>query len=104
MPSDDLMARILGDAEAVQAATAVTAAQPPSVRPAGILAAFLAALGGWPAVAGLASAAMAGVWIGAASPDLVNGLVGLNDTSSEELTAYDLGDLGFGEYLLAEGL
>lgn len=87
----------------MQAAAAVPSAPRERERRAGLLAALLAALGGWPAVAGLASAAVAGVWIGAASPDLVNGVVGLGDGVTEE-TAYDLGDLGIGTLAMAEGL
>ncbi|WP_343079706.1 dihydroorotate dehydrogenase [Ostreiculturibacter nitratireducens] len=65
-PSPALMARILADAEAVQAAdTAQRAAtiRRNSRRP-GLFASAITALGGWGAVGGLAAATLAGVWIG----------------------------------------
>jgi len=61
---DDLSARILADATAVLSARTGRAPAPPR----GWLAALGAALGGWPSLAGLATAAVAGVWIGAAQP------------------------------------
>lgn len=60
-----LAARILADARAHQPSPARGAGW----RPWGIV----GALGGWPAMAGLAAASMAGVWIGVAQPDLVLG-------------------------------
>ncbi|WP_101069084.1 hypothetical protein [Roseovarius salinarum] len=62
-PPDALMARVMADALAEQAAAPDVAA------PArGRWAELLRALGGWPAVAGLACATLAGVWIGAFPP------------------------------------
>jgi hypothetical protein len=50
----------------------------------GVFAQILGALGGWPAVAGLAAATVAGVWIGAVSPEtMTNSMSGLLGTSSE---------------------
>ncbi len=75
-PSDDLMARVLADADAVQPR--------PGVVPAsgmGIWARILDTLGGWPAVSGLAAATVAGIWVGVAPP-----------TSVEDLTANLIGD------------
>lgn len=73
VPSEDLMARILGDAEAAMPGMrpAMTA---PGVarRPAGGLRGLFAALGGWGGVGGLVSATVAGVWIGFA--DLGTGI------------------------------
>ena len=48
------------------------------------------AIGGWPAAVGLAAAAVAGVWIGAAQPQPVEAVIGLQ--------GYDMADLmpGFG--------
>ncbi|MCZ7676116.1 MAG: hypothetical protein M5U35_09930 [Roseovarius sp.] len=65
-PDAALLARILADAEHEQAVRAAPAARRPR---SGWLAAPVRALGGWPAMAGLATAALAGVWIGAAPPE-----------------------------------
>ena len=59
-PSPALMARIAADAHAV-----ARDLRPPRLSVAEIL---RAALGGWPGLAGLATAGLAGLWIGAASP------------------------------------
>lgn len=63
-PGDDVMARVLADADAVQAeilAPPKPARLPVSVR-------FMALIGGWPSMAGLATAGLAGVWIGVSQP------------------------------------
>jgi hypothetical protein len=75
-PSDDLMARVLEDADAVQPKLAVMSA--PQV---GLWARLMDAIGGWPAVSGLAAATVAGVWVGVAPP-----------ASVEDLTASFIGD------------
>jgi hypothetical protein len=69
-PSDALMARILADADDVQAAMRPKQAAAPS----GLWTQMLDALGGWPAVSGLAAATVAGVWIGVAPPSSVQDL------------------------------
>ncbi len=70
--SPDLLSRVLADAYAEQDAQA-EAVPTSSVAPRtadtsrslrGVFAGLFDAIGGWPAVAGLATAAMAGVWIG----------------------------------------
>ena len=58
-PSDDLMARVAADA----AREAPRPAQPARVRPG-----IFETLGGWPALGGLVTATVAGVWIGVANP------------------------------------
>ncbi len=63
MPSDDLMARILADADAVQ-----VAAPAPTQS---IWADFFDIIGGWPSVGGLAMAGVTGVWFGIAPPATV---------------------------------
>ena len=63
-PSDDLMARVMGDAMDAMPKARTVAVEP---RRGG----FFAMIGGWPSFAGLATAAVAGVWIGFASPDAV---------------------------------
>lgn len=68
-PHEDLMARVLGDAAAVQSGFAAA----PQVAQAGLWARLMEAIGGWPAVSGLAAATVAGVWIGVAPPSSVEG-------------------------------
>ena len=65
-PSAALMARVLADAAAEQPR------KPVPVRPRFRLAALIAALGGSGGIAGLASATVAGLWIGLAPPAAVD--------------------------------
>ncbi len=69
-PSLDFMARVLSDAEAMQPAPMGVVQVPSNKR--GLLGEFLSglsdALGGWPAFAGLATAAVTGLWIGISPP------------------------------------
>jgi len=67
-PSDALMARVLADAAAVQAASA----QPEPVPVQSLWDRAMDAIGGWPALSGLAAATVAGVWIGVAPPATVS--------------------------------
>jgi hypothetical protein len=72
LPSEALMARVLADAAALQPRAApMQRAAPPR---GGVWAVLLAALGGRGALAGLATATLAGVWIGFAQPAPVAGL------------------------------
>jgi hypothetical protein len=75
-PSADLMGRIAVDAE--------------RHLPGSAWRRLWAAVGGWPAAAGFAAAALAGVWIGAARPEPVEAVIGIQ--------GYDTADLmpGFG--------
>jgi len=87
MGEPDLMARVLADAEAVQPrgpARRARMSKPPFWQQ------LVAVLGGWPAVAGLASATVAGVWIGASNPTLLD--AGLNPFSTNADAQY-LSDL-----------
>lgn len=88
-PNADLRARVLSDAQQVQAGFGAVAA--PSR--AGLWLRLMDALGGWPAVSGLAAATVAGVWIGIAPPssieDLTAGLLG--DEVSVSLMSTSLG-------------
>jgi len=59
--SEGLMARVLDDALAVQAEGERQQTRRSQDRP---FTGILSALGGWPAMAGLATAAVAGLWIG----------------------------------------
>ncbi|HHL21152.1 MAG TPA: dihydroorotate dehydrogenase [Aliiroseovarius sp.] len=92
LPSPDLLARVLAGAEALQPGPPEPAA--PAAAPggrgasAGLFAGLLAAVGGWAAVAGLATATLAGVWIGYAHPDLAAGWAVAPSTE----VVYDLSD------------
>lgn len=104
-PSPDFMARILSDAEAMQPATlgvlTETAAKRGIFRD--MLSALGEAIGGWPAFAGLATAAVTGVWIGISPPQLLIepfGTVLGTDTSALS-EALEYGD-GF-DFTLFEG-
>lgn len=67
---DGLAARILGDAEQVQAGFAGRAEV--AARPGpGLWRQMMDMLGGWPSVGGLAAACAAGVWIGLAPPSFL---------------------------------
>ena len=84
-PGADLLARIAADAEAEMPVTAAVAA--PRL---GLLARAAAAVGGWPAAAGLAAAAVTGLVIGLGSAGT------LSDLSAGYLVAdagYQLEDL-----------
>ncbi|KAJ55325.1 hypothetical protein ACMU_11560 [Actibacterium mucosum KCTC 23349] len=60
----------------------------------------LAALGGWPTVTGLATATVAGVWLGYTEPGSLNAVTGAIWPSAD--SAYGLGDLVPSyDYLLA---
>ncbi|MEJ8561167.1 hypothetical protein QTO30_07975 [Yoonia sp. GPGPB17] len=75
VPGDDLMTRVLADADAAQP---VSSAQALKV---GLWARLLDGIGGWPAVGGLAAATVAGIWVGVAPP-----------SSVEDMTADLIGD------------
>ena len=88
-PSSDLMQRIIADADAVTDAEKIRPEPAHQPQRRGLLAGLLAAIGGWPAMAGLATATVAGVWIGYASPDTLDGIAsGLLPSR----TAYEVGD------------
>lgn len=93
-PSDALLARVMADADAVlaerSAASATALGSVPTTASGGWLNRLLGGIGGWPAVAGLATATVAGVWIGYAQPASFSGVAG-GLLAGE--TAYDLGDL-----------
>ena len=69
--SDDLMARVLADAQQVQHdLTSAKAPTPHSSRGFGLF----DLLGGWPALGGVAMAGITGLWIGIAPPASVEAL------------------------------
>ncbi len=78
MPSGDLMARVLADAGAQQMANV-----PALAAQAGLFTSLWAAIGGWPTVAGMATATLVGVWIGISPP-----------AQLEQFSAAVLGDTG----------
>lgn len=94
-PGPDLMARVLADAETVQAERTVVqpAANPPRES---WLAGLLGALGGWSAVSGITAAGVMGLAVGLYSPSAVAGLLdadGLSlGTGIYDVTP-DVGDL-----------
>lgn len=69
LPKPDFMERVLQDALEAQAVHVQAAVTPPArtswVRQ------LLSEIGGWPAVAGLATAGVAGLWIGINPPNLM---------------------------------
>lgn len=81
-PSDDLIARVLADAASVQPAPAAHVIGQP-----GLWARIMDAIGGWPALGGLAAATVAGIWVGVAPPASVSDLTArlMGDTVSVDL-------------------
>lgn len=71
-PSEALMARILGDADAAMErdVAPVRARAVPGWR------VWLRALGGWPSVGGLAMATLAGIWVGLSADTLLPASLG----------------------------
>lgn len=69
-PSADLVARVIAAADQVQAnrETEADARRTPPVATRGRLSSVFRVLGGWPAVAGLTAATLAGIWIGVNPP------------------------------------
>lgn len=102
-PSAALMARIMADAETTLAVRTALA-----IRPVGRVRAkvshwanFVRGLGGWPALAGMATAAVAGIGIGFATPDSLSTLSGgLLLPASSVAMSYELEDLlpGYGSF------
>ncbi|CUJ91314.1 hypothetical protein PH7735_01352 [Shimia thalassica] len=97
-PSSELLARVMADAEHLQPAPHELNTGPEQVK-LGLFAQMVQVLGGWRPMAGLATAAVTGLWIGfSASSSLApQGLTGLvSDDSTYYLTYFDD---GFGESL-----
>jgi len=70
-PSDDLIARVLADADAVQAGFAEPVAAPPAPT-RGWFAEVIASLGGWAGASGVALAGVTGIMLGFYAPDIVD--------------------------------
>ena len=98
VPSDDLMARIMIDAQVEIAVAPV--ARPAEIRQ-GWLASIIASIGGWPAAAGLATAAVTGLMIGLVPP---TSLLELADDYLVASSMYEFDDFmpSYGD-LLGEG-
>lgn len=97
-PSEAFMARLVADADAELYVPVPPVAERQARRP-GIVRMIMLLLGGWPAMAGMATAAAAGVMIGFSSPDLVQGYIGTAATES----GYTLIDFTPSVDLLASG-
>lgn len=87
-----LMQRILADAAAVAAAPHGVA-EVMTARP-GLFRSAWAALGGWPAVAGMVTATLAGVWLGFARPAVMTDMLsfGTQYTLSDFMASVDLAE------------
>lgn len=80
---EGLMARVLADA------AAETAARAPAPKPARAASGLVAWFGGWPGLAGLSTAAAAGVFIGFAAPQGVNTLAATVDPATSTFFALE---------------
>lgn len=81
--SDTLIARILFDADHAQPAAPVAPVAPPSVWHR-----LRDAIGGWPALGGLAAASVTGLWIGISPPDALVGVSGQLAGDAVSMTLY----------------
>lgn len=94
--SPDLLARVMADAERVQAEQQIAQAapQPAAEEAGGLWAAIWQTLGGWPSVSGVAMAGLAGLWIGVTSGTaLMQDTLGLDlygETAQTYLSALDV--------------
>lgn len=98
VPTPAFLAQVLRDAETVQTDFLQPAPALPPVR-RGLLSQVVAAMGGWPAMAGLAAASVCGLWLGISPPE------GLSDSASLYLgTSTEMFDpmSGF-DFSMAEG-
>lgn len=94
-PSDDLMARVLADAAALQPKAAApaprrVAAPAPSRARTGFFAGLAALFGGGGVLAGMGTAAVAGLFLGFAQPAPVSALTAAWGGSAADSSAYDL--------------
>lgn len=67
-PSDRLLSAIMDDAARLQPQPALLPVQPTGAPQRSFLHEVMATLGGWPAMAGMTTAAIAGVWLGVVAP------------------------------------
>ncbi|MCK0142472.1 hypothetical protein [Aliiroseovarius sp. F20344] len=98
-PSADVFNAIIADAEAQLSAVETLPVVGQGSQEGGWLQSIFSAIGGWPAAASLASATVAGVWIGFTQPvqleTLSGGLVLSGDYTAAD-TSYALEDLAPG--------
>ncbi|MGR3290046.1 MAG: hypothetical protein ACU0C9_02455 [Paracoccaceae bacterium] len=71
-PSAGLMSRIIADAGRLVDDREVRVFEASATKNSGVFSGILSALGGWPSLAGLTTATVAGIWIGYASPDTLS--------------------------------
>lgn len=86
VPDAPLLARVLAGAERESAARHTPERQAPLPRPRR----WLATLGGWRGFAGLATAAVTGLWLGIAMPDAVRSVAAQALPATAENTTIDL--------------
>lgn len=68
LPTADLLGRIMADAQAQMLSAQTVQTDVTPVARQSLLANLLTAIGGWPTLAGMATAAVVGVWIGFSQP------------------------------------
>ncbi len=84
--SDILLARIIADAQ-----SQLDTVQPePAIEETGFFQRLLDGIGGWPSMAGLATASIVGVWIGYVQPPAVEPFAGYLISSDAESYLYDV--------------
>lgn len=88
--SDDALARMTAQALDMQPGRAAAPAPVPRRR---LWSQLIATIGGWPALAGLATAGVAGLWIGAVPPamlqTLASDLTGAAETTEDDIYLVD---------------
>lgn len=95
---DALMARLLAQAAEQQPPASAVPAVPAAARGA-LWRQVLATLGGWPAAAGLAASACAGLWIGLSPPVALEAALGAGAAETSSL----VDPIGAFDLLLVEG-
>lgn len=87
-PTADLQARILEDAMDVQAALAAAPVVAPEPE-AGLMQRIAALFGGWPALGGMVTASLLGIWIGAAPPAFLPDAASLLNQGAQNVDVFD---------------
>lgn len=100
-PSSALLARVMEDAETVQESF-LAAPVPPKPVSLGFGARIMALIGGVPGAASLASAIVAGVWLGYSPPAAIDGLA-TSFLGPEDLLAVDVDDFVSLDAFLLDG-
>lgn len=96
--SSELMGRMRQDADQVQ--NGFSAAPPDRPVTSGLFRGLRDVLGGWPAMAGLATACTAGVWLGVSPPDALPDTFVISSLLVENIDMFDADGLttGWNEY------